>query len=220
MNQWKLSFKTLLMQIFSWNEPFIDVCIWIFRAAECCVHCEWSLTRQEVFLCLCTLFIEEHWLLMLSVCRYDVELFQRIETLIGKKLPAFPTQEEEVMMLVERVSEAQRFARIVRPGSVCVCDEVTAVWRSVSDGCVSGRRWRKAQKRGSGPERRRMMTANSRVAWGRRSRAARSEEREAEVAAPREEDEHQSLVWITSVVSPCKSNKCCILFSILSELSL
>uniref|UniRef100_A0A8C8K9E4 RNA helicase n=1 Tax=Oncorhynchus tshawytscha TaxID=74940 RepID=A0A8C8K9E4_ONCTS len=47
------------------------------------------------------------------VTQYDVELFQRIETLIGKKLPAFPTQEEEVMMLVERVSEAQRFARIV-----------------------------------------------------------------------------------------------------------
>uniref|UniRef100_A0A672G314 RNA helicase n=1 Tax=Salarias fasciatus TaxID=181472 RepID=A0A672G314_SALFA len=47
------------------------------------------------------------------VTQYDVELFQRIETLIGKKLPAFPTQEEEVMMLVERVSEAQRFARMV-----------------------------------------------------------------------------------------------------------
>lgn len=46
------------------------------------------------------------------VTQYDVELFQRIETLIGKKLPAFPTQEDEVMMLVERVSEAQRFARI------------------------------------------------------------------------------------------------------------
>uniref|UniRef100_A0A3P9K921 Probable ATP-dependent RNA helicase DDX47 n=1 Tax=Oryzias latipes TaxID=8090 RepID=A0A3P9K921_ORYLA len=46
------------------------------------------------------------------VTQYDVELFQRIETLIGKKLPAFPTQEEEVMMLVERVSEAQRFARV------------------------------------------------------------------------------------------------------------
>lgn len=42
-----------------------------------------------------------------------MELFQRIETLIGKKLPAFPTQEDEVMMLVERVSEAQRFARLV-----------------------------------------------------------------------------------------------------------
>ncbi|KAG5832218.1 hypothetical protein ANANG_G00288760 [Anguilla anguilla] len=46
------------------------------------------------------------------VTQYDVELFQRIESLIGKKLPAFPMQEEEVMMLVERVSEAQRFARI------------------------------------------------------------------------------------------------------------
>lgn len=45
-----------------------------------------------------------------------MELFQRIETLIGKKLPAFPTQEEEVMMLVERVSEAQRFARLVSLG--------------------------------------------------------------------------------------------------------
>ncbi|KAK1785733.1 hypothetical protein P4O66_019085, partial [Electrophorus voltai] len=46
------------------------------------------------------------------VTQYDVELFQRIEALIGKKLPAFPTQEEEVMMLVERVSEAQRYARV------------------------------------------------------------------------------------------------------------
>ncbi|MGH0189770.1 UNVERIFIED_CONTAM: hypothetical protein FKN15_038418 [Acipenser sinensis] len=47
------------------------------------------------------------------VSQYDVELFQRIEHLIDRKLPAFPTQEEEVMLLVERVSEAQRFARIV-----------------------------------------------------------------------------------------------------------
>ncbi|KAJ1174167.1 hypothetical protein NDU88_005990 [Pleurodeles waltl] len=46
------------------------------------------------------------------VTQYDVELFQRIEHLIGKKLPEFPTQEEEVMMLTERVAEAQRFARI------------------------------------------------------------------------------------------------------------
>lgn len=46
------------------------------------------------------------------VSQYDVELFQRIEHLIGKKLPPFPTPEEEVMMLNERVSEAQRFARL------------------------------------------------------------------------------------------------------------
>ncbi|XP_029062359.1 probable ATP-dependent RNA helicase DDX47 isoform X2 [Monodon monoceros] len=46
------------------------------------------------------------------VTQYDVELFQRIEHLIGKKLPVFPTQDDEVMMLTERVSEAQRFARM------------------------------------------------------------------------------------------------------------
>ncbi|XP_040215520.1 probable ATP-dependent RNA helicase DDX47 isoform X1 [Rana temporaria] len=46
------------------------------------------------------------------VTQYDVELFQRIEHIIGKKLPAFPTQEEEVMFLNERVAEAQRFARV------------------------------------------------------------------------------------------------------------
>jgi ATP-dependent RNA helicase DDX47/RRP3 len=47
------------------------------------------------------------------VTQYDVELYQRIEHLIGKKLPLFETVEEEVMVLNERVSEAQRTARIV-----------------------------------------------------------------------------------------------------------
>lgn len=42
-----------------------------------------------------------------------MELFQRIEHLIGKKLPVFPTEDDEVMMLTERVTEAQRFARMV-----------------------------------------------------------------------------------------------------------
>ena len=48
------------------------------------------------------------------VSQYDVELYQRIEHLIGKKLPLFETHEEEVMLLNERVSEAQRFAKSVR----------------------------------------------------------------------------------------------------------
>ena len=48
-----------------------------------------------------------------SLCRYDVELYQRIEHLIGKKLPLHPTVEEEVMSLMERVSEAQRHAKMV-----------------------------------------------------------------------------------------------------------
>ncbi|XP_071962702.1 probable ATP-dependent RNA helicase DDX47 [Antedon mediterranea] len=46
------------------------------------------------------------------VTQYDVELYQRIEQLIGKKLPLFKTEEEEVMMLMERVNEAQRYAKI------------------------------------------------------------------------------------------------------------
>ena len=46
------------------------------------------------------------------VCQYDVELYQRIEQLLGKKLPLFPTEEEEVMAFQERVTEAQRLAKI------------------------------------------------------------------------------------------------------------
>merc|ERR1712113_622831 len=37
------------------------------------------------------------------VTQYDVELYQRIEQLIGKKLPEFPTVDEEVMVLNDRV---------------------------------------------------------------------------------------------------------------------
>lgn len=45
------------------------------------------------------------------VTQYDVELYQRIEHLIGKKLPLYETVEEEVMLLHERVCEAQRIAK-------------------------------------------------------------------------------------------------------------
>eukprot|EP00243_Klebsormidium_subtile_P003787 TRINITY_DN17394_c0_g1_i1.p1 TRINITY_DN17394_c0_g1~~TRINITY_DN17394_c0_g1_i1.p1 ORF type:complete len:450 (+),score=122.55 TRINITY_DN17394_c0_g1_i1:188-1537(+) len=44
------------------------------------------------------------------VTQYDVELFQRIEQLIGRKMEQFPAEQEEVLLLVERVSEAQRIA--------------------------------------------------------------------------------------------------------------
>ncbi|XP_064627251.1 probable ATP-dependent RNA helicase DDX47 [Lineus longissimus] len=46
------------------------------------------------------------------VSQYDVELFQRIEHLIGKKLPLHKTEEEEVMLLMERVTDAQRYAKM------------------------------------------------------------------------------------------------------------
>ncbi|XP_055328636.1 probable ATP-dependent RNA helicase DDX47 isoform X2 [Paramacrobiotus metropolitanus] len=45
------------------------------------------------------------------VTQYDVELYQRIEYLLGKKLPLYETTEEEVMILAERVAQAQRHAR-------------------------------------------------------------------------------------------------------------
>lgn len=46
-----------------------------------------------------------------------MELYQRIEHLIGKKLPLYKTEEQEVMLLMERVTEAQRFAKLVRQNS-------------------------------------------------------------------------------------------------------
>lgn len=45
--------------------------------------------------------------------RYDVELYQRIEYLINQKLPLYKTEEQEVMQLMERVTEAQRIAKMV-----------------------------------------------------------------------------------------------------------
>jgi len=44
------------------------------------------------------------------VTQYDVELFQRIEELIGKKMVLFPSEEEIVLQLSDRVAEAQRVA--------------------------------------------------------------------------------------------------------------
>merc|ERR1712038_1757521 len=46
------------------------------------------------------------------VTQYDVELYLRIEKLIKKKLVEFPTREEEVMILFERVEEATRIANL------------------------------------------------------------------------------------------------------------
>ncbi|XP_076270260.1 putative ATP-dependent RNA helicase DDX47 [Rhynchophorus ferrugineus] len=46
------------------------------------------------------------------VTQYDVELYQRIEQLIGKQLPLYKTEEDEVMALQERVAESQRLAKM------------------------------------------------------------------------------------------------------------
>lgn len=44
------------------------------------------------------------------VTQYDVELIQRIEAVIGKKMELWPTDTEEIAMLRERVDEAGRAA--------------------------------------------------------------------------------------------------------------
>ncbi|KRZ63337.1 putative ATP-dependent RNA helicase DDX47, partial [Trichinella nativa] len=46
------------------------------------------------------------------VTQYDVELYQRIEYLLGKQLPLFKTEEPEVLSLLERVTEANRIAKM------------------------------------------------------------------------------------------------------------
>ena len=44
------------------------------------------------------------------VTQYDVEIWQRIETALGKKLPEREAERDEVLLLGERVGEAQRVA--------------------------------------------------------------------------------------------------------------
>ena len=44
------------------------------------------------------------------VTQYDVELMQRVEAVIGKKMELWATDEEEVTLLRERVDEASRLA--------------------------------------------------------------------------------------------------------------
>lgn len=44
------------------------------------------------------------------VTQYDVELIQRIEGLIGVKLELYPTEQEAVLVLLERVNDAQRIS--------------------------------------------------------------------------------------------------------------
>jgi ATP-dependent RNA helicase DDX47/RRP3 len=44
------------------------------------------------------------------VTQYDVEVYQRLEALLGKKLDEWKTDEKTVLVLLERVSDAQRMA--------------------------------------------------------------------------------------------------------------
>jgi len=52
--------------------------------------------------------------MVLLYFRYDVELFLRIEQLLGHKIPVYEPNKESVMVMMERVTEAQRIAKLVR----------------------------------------------------------------------------------------------------------
>ena len=47
---------------------------------------------------------------LVMVTQYDIEQFQKIEKAIGLKMKVFPTEEEMVLVMLDRVSEAQRIA--------------------------------------------------------------------------------------------------------------
>ena len=52
--------------------------------------------------------------------QYDVELYQKIEALIGLQMEAYPAEQEAVLLLLERVGEAQRIATMqASPGVHC-----------------------------------------------------------------------------------------------------
>lgn len=46
------------------------------------------------------------------VNQYELEWYIQIEKLIGKKLPEYPAEEEEVLLLLERVAEAKRISQM------------------------------------------------------------------------------------------------------------
>lgn len=73
------------------------------------------------------------------VTQYDVEIYQRIEHMLGTKLEAFEAPQEEALLLMERVGEAQRHAAM----------EVRASSEKRSGG---GKRGRSSEDHGDGEE--------------------------------------------------------------------
>jgi ATP-dependent RNA helicase DDX47/RRP3 len=53
------------------------------------------------------------------VNQYELEWYIQIEKLIGKKLPEYPAEEDEVLSLLERVAEAKKLSAMVF--LLCIC---------------------------------------------------------------------------------------------------
>lgn len=52
------------------------------------------------------------------VTQYDVEQFQKIEQLTGQQMEHYPAEQEAVLLLLERVGDAQRMA-VMQVGCAC-----------------------------------------------------------------------------------------------------
>lgn len=61
------------------------------------------------------------------VTQYDVELFQKIEALTGHKMEEYPSEQEAVLLLLERVGEAQRISTMQVHHPICL-HLITAVF--------------------------------------------------------------------------------------------
>lgn len=60
---------------------------------------------------------------LVTLRRYDVEAFQKIEALTGQKMEQYTAQEDSAMLLLERTGEAQRIASMQvlgATGSLCL----------------------------------------------------------------------------------------------------
>lgn len=64
---------------------------------------------------------------MTIVTQYDVELFQKIEQLTGQQMEVFPTQQEAVLLLLERVNDAQRIATMQVGLQSCSCRQFCTI---------------------------------------------------------------------------------------------
>ncbi|KNA07182.1 hypothetical protein SOVF_174220 isoform A [Spinacia oleracea] len=88
------------------------------------------------------------------VNQYELEYFLQIENLIGKKLPVHPAEEEEVMLLRQRVTEAKRISHMKikeggknkRKGRGDDDGDEVEKWQNTSKGNRGGKTFKKSRR--------------------------------------------------------------------------
>ncbi|KNA25145.1 hypothetical protein SOVF_009430, partial [Spinacia oleracea] len=88
------------------------------------------------------------------VNQYELEYFLQIENLIGKKLPLHPAEEEEVMLLRQRVRQAKRISHMKikeggknkRKGRGDDDGDEVEKWQNISKGNRGGKTFKKSRR--------------------------------------------------------------------------